>query len=88
MHSLVEARGWIEARVDDVYGSRVGKVVDVYFDPEGHEVHWMLVRVGSADGRLTLVPVHYSIASHDARLGADHEGPDQPRAGARAGARR
>ena len=63
MHSLVEARGWIEARVDDVYGSRVGTVVDVYFDPEGHEVHWLLVRVGSAEGHLTLVPVHYSIAA-------------------------
>ncbi|MGH2836879.1 MAG: PRC-barrel domain-containing protein [Thermoleophilaceae bacterium] len=63
MHSLVEARSWIEARVDDVYGSRVGKVVDVYFDPDGHEVHWMLVRVGSDEGPLTLVPVHYSIAS-------------------------
>jgi hypothetical protein len=63
VHSLVEARGWIEARVDDVYGSRVGKVVDVYFDPEGSEVHWLLVRVGSTEGHLTLVPVHYSIAS-------------------------
>ena len=63
MHSLEEARGWIEARVDDVYGSRVGQVIDVSFDPEGHEVHWLLVRVGSGDGLLTLVPVHYSIAS-------------------------
>jgi hypothetical protein len=63
VHSLEEARGWIEARVDDVYGSRVGKVVDVYFDPEGHEVHWMLVQIGSSEGPLTLVPVHYSIAS-------------------------
>jgi sporulation protein YlmC with PRC-barrel domain len=63
VHSLEEARSWIEARVDDVYGSRVGTVVDVYFDPDGQEVHWMLIRVGSADGPLTLVPVHYSIAS-------------------------
>ena len=63
MHSLEEARRWIEARVDDVYGSRVGQVIDVYFDPDGHEVHWMLVRVGADDGLLTLVPVHYSIAS-------------------------
>lgn len=63
MHSLEEARGWIEARVDDVYGSRVGQLVDVYFDPEAHEVHWMLIRIGSTDGPLTLVPVHYSIAS-------------------------
>ena len=63
MHSLEEARGWIEARVDDVYGSRVGQVVDVYFDPEGHDVHWMLIRVGASDGPLVLVPVHYSIAS-------------------------
>ena len=47
MHSLEEARGWIEARVDDVYGSRVGHVVDVYFDPDGHEVHWMLVSLVS-----------------------------------------
>lgn len=63
MHSLEEARSWIEARVDDVYGSRVGQVVDVYFDPDGHEVHWMLVGIGSAEGAMTLVPVHYSIAS-------------------------
>jgi hypothetical protein len=63
VHSLEEARRWIEARVDDVYGSRVGQVIDVYFDPDGHQVHWMLVRVGASDGLLTLVPVHYSIAS-------------------------
>ena len=63
MHTLEEARGWIEARVDDVYGSRVGQVVDVYFDPEESQVHWMLVRFGSTEGRLTLIPVHYSIAS-------------------------
>ena len=63
MHSLEEARGWIEARVDDVYGSRVGQVADVYIDPDEHEVHWMLVRIGTTDGPLTLVPVHYSIAS-------------------------
>jgi hypothetical protein len=41
----------------------VGQVVDVYFDPDGHEVHWMLVRIGTAEGAMTLVPVHYSIAS-------------------------
>jgi hypothetical protein len=63
VHSLEEARSWIEARVDDVYGSRVGQVVDVYFDPDGHEVHWMLLRIGPADDGMTLVPVHYSIAS-------------------------
>lgn len=63
MHSLVEARGWIDARMDDVYGSPVGTVVDVYFDPDGQEVHWMLVRRGSSAGPLTLVPVQYSIAS-------------------------
>ncbi len=64
VHSLEEARGWIEARVDDVYGSRVGHVVDVYFDPDGGEVNWMLVAVGAGDAS-TLVPVHYSIASRD-----------------------
>ena len=63
MHSLAEARGWIEARVDDVHGSRVGQVADVYVDPDGDEVHWMLVRVGSNDGHLTLVPVPYSVAT-------------------------
>lgn len=65
MLSLEEARGWIEARVDDVYGSRVGQVMDVYFDPEGSEVHWMLVELGSDQGHLTLVPVHYSIATRE-----------------------
>ena len=64
MQFLVEARGWIDARVDDVYGARVGSVVDVYFDPEDEEqLYWMLVRVGSSDGPLTLVPVHHSIAT-------------------------
>ncbi len=51
MHSLEEARGWIEARVDDVYGSPVGEVVDVYYDPDVGEIHWMLIRVGSSEGR-------------------------------------
>jgi hypothetical protein len=63
VHSLEEARGWIGARVDDVYGSRVGEIVDVYVDAETGEVHWMLVRIGAADGPLTLVPVQYSIAN-------------------------
>lgn len=65
MHSLEEARSWIEARVDDVYGSRVGKLIDIYFDPSDQEVHWLLVRTGlTSDGELKLVPVQYSIASH------------------------
>lgn len=65
MHSLEEARSWIEARVDDVYGSRVGQVVDVYFDPHDQQVHWMLVRLGPTSAPMTLVPVPYSIASRD-----------------------
>jgi len=65
VHSLEEARGWIEARVDDVYGSRVGQVADVYFDPEDQEVHWLLVEIGANGGAATLVPVHYSIASRE-----------------------
>ena len=65
MHSLEEARSWIGARVDDVYGSRVGQVVDVYFDPQDQQVHWMLVRLGPSSAPMTLVPVPYSIASRD-----------------------
>lgn len=63
MHSLEEARGWIEARMEDVYGADVGTVVAVYFDPEDERVHWFQVRLSGGDPRLTLVPVHYSIAS-------------------------
>lgn len=59
MHSLEEARSWIEARVDDVYGARIGAVEDIYFDPKDGVVHWLLVN----DKMSTLVPVHYSIAS-------------------------
>jgi hypothetical protein len=62
VHSLEEARRWIGARVDDVYGSRVGQAVDVYVDAEEREVHWIVVRVAS-DGPLTPVPVQYSIAT-------------------------
>lgn len=63
MHSLEEAQSWIDARMDDVYGSRVGTVADVYFDPADRVVHWMLVRIGPEEGRLVLVPVPYSIAT-------------------------
>ena len=63
MHSLEEARLWVGARVDDVYGSRLGQAVDAYVDPEEHEIHWILVRVVSGAGPLTLVPAQYSIAT-------------------------
>lgn len=65
MHSLEEARSWVKARVDDVYGTRVGEVVDIFFDPNNQEVHWLLVRSGVGDRRLSLVPVHYSIPGRD-----------------------
>ena len=63
MHSFEEARGWIGARVDDVYGARVGTLADVYGDPEDGEVHWLLVSQGAEEGPRRLVPVHYSIAT-------------------------
>lgn len=49
--------------MDDVYGVHVGTVADVYFDAEDRQVHWLQVRLGGPEDRLTAVPVHYSIAS-------------------------
>lgn len=63
MHSFEEARSWIGARVDDVYGARVGVLADVYLDSEDGVVQWLLVSQGLDDGPRRLVPVHYSIAA-------------------------
>jgi hypothetical protein len=64
--SLNEALGWIGSRVDDIYGSAIGRLEDVWIDPGTGAPRWLLVKEGRFGGRSTLVPVA------DATAGAGH----------------
>jgi hypothetical protein len=46
MLELGEALGWTGYRVDDVYGARVGTVVDIYVDQDSDAPCWLLVKMG------------------------------------------
>jgi len=54
--SLNEALGWIGSRVDDVFGSAIGRLEDVWIDPATGEPRWLLVKEGRFGGRSTLIP--------------------------------
>ena len=57
MHpELQEALGWIGSRVDDVYGTTIGKLVDVLTDAETGAPRWLLLRGGRFGGHYTVVP--------------------------------
>lgn len=64
--SLNEALGWIGSRVDDIYGSSVGRLDDVWIDPGTGVPRWLLVKEGRFGGRTTLIPFE------DATAGAGH----------------
>lgn len=64
--SLNEALGWIGSRVDDIYGTSVGRLEDVWIDPGTGVPRWLLVKEGRFGGRTTLVPFE------DATAGAGH----------------
>lgn len=64
--TLTDALRWIGARVDDIYGSSVGRLEDVWVDPNLGEPRWLLVREGDFGGRHTLIPFE------DATPGAGH----------------
>ena len=53
---LMEAVGWIGSRVDDVYGTTIGKVADVWTDEKTGRPRWLLVQLGRFGGHYTLVP--------------------------------
>jgi hypothetical protein len=53
---LQEALGWVGSRVDDVYGTTIGKLVDVWTDPETGRPRWLLLQGGRFGGHYTLVP--------------------------------
>lgn len=64
--SLDQALGWIGSRVDDIYGSSVGRLEDVWIDPGTGAPKWLLVKEGHFGGRTTLIPFG------DATAGAGH----------------
>jgi hypothetical protein len=53
---LQEAIGWIGSRVDDVYGTTIGTVADVWVDEETRRPRWLLLQSGRFGGRFTLIP--------------------------------
>ncbi len=63
---LNEALGWIGSRVDDIYGTGVGRLEDVWIDPGTGAPRWLLVKEGRFGGRSTLIPFE------DATAGAGH----------------
>lgn len=64
--NLAEALEWIGSRVDDVYGSSVGRLDDVWIDPGTGAPRWLLIKDGHFGGRTTLIPFD------DATAGAGH----------------
>lgn len=64
--SLNDALGWIGSRVDDIYGTGVGRLEDVWIDPGTGAPKWLLVKEGRFGGRTTLIPFE------DATAGAGH----------------
>lgn len=55
--SLSEAAGWIGWAVDDVHGSRIGRLADVISDAQGRLPDWLVVNeLRFGRGRHFLVP--------------------------------
>ena len=62
MPDLQEALGWTKFRVDDVYGTRVGVVEDIYVDHESDEPCWILVKMGRFSDAHALLPIRDVVA--------------------------
>ena len=62
MPELAEVAQWVGHRVDDVYGARVGRVEDIYVDPETGTPHWLLAKVTRFGDDHALVPIDDTIA--------------------------
>src|SRR3954464_9278190 len=54
--TLAETRGWIGHRVDEMGGSSVARIQDVYVDQESGEPAWLVIKIGRF-GKLTALPV-------------------------------
>jgi hypothetical protein len=54
--TLEEARGWIGFRVDEIGGSSIARVQDVYVDQESGEPVWLVIKLGRF-GKLTALPL-------------------------------
>src|SRR5436190_10067276 len=70
--TLLEARGWIGFRVDEIGGSSVARVQDVYVDQESGEPVWLVIKLGRF-GKLTALPLR------DCAGGAGHLWAAYPR---------
>jgi PRC-barrel domain len=64
MPDLNEALGWTGFRVDDVYGTRVGIVEDIYVDHDSDDPCWILVKLGRFSDAYALLPVRDAVAGN------------------------
>lgn len=76
---LMEAVSWIGSRVDDVYGTTIGKVADVWIDEAGGRPRWLLVQLGRFGGHYTLVP-YLDASGGKADVWIPYDGPTVRRA--------
>jgi hypothetical protein len=68
---LKVALGWIGFRVDDMNGSRVARVEDIYVDTKDSKPVWVVVKVGRF-GKVTAIP-YADCADGPVRLWVAHE---------------
>src|SRR5258705_4068096 len=54
--TLHEVRGWIGFRVDEMGGTSVARVQDVYVDQESGDPVWLVIKAGRF-GKLTALPL-------------------------------
>ena len=55
--TLAEAIGWTGFDVDEVDGTRVGRVHSVFVDADGGEPVWLIVALGRRGAKLVAVPL-------------------------------
>jgi hypothetical protein len=67
---LKESLGWIGFRVDDMNGSRLGRVVGIYVDVEDEVPVWVVVKLGRF-GKVTAIP-YADCADGPSRLWVGH----------------
>jgi PRC-barrel domain len=70
--SAGELGGWMGCSVDDIGGSRVGQVHGFFFDADGGEPTWLVVKLGRRRGSLVAVPLR-DCAAGGSRAWVAHE---------------
>jgi hypothetical protein len=70
--SLAEAGGWIGFEVDEIGGSRVGRVDGFFVDAAAGDPAWLIARLGRRRGPLVAIPLR-DCAGGGGRVWVAHE---------------